>query len=62
MILSTPNGVIVIEGKHQWLSGLLSKFLRKSGLDTENTDGSPKVLIERNGTYSCTRQQMQCNQ
>jgi hypothetical protein len=31
------NGII--EGKLQWLSGLLSKFLEKSVLHPENTEG-----------------------
>jgi hypothetical protein len=34
---SIRNGII--EGKLWWLSGLLSKFLGKYGLNTENTDG-----------------------
>jgi hypothetical protein len=37
LTFSTPNGII--EGKIQWLSGLLSKYLGKSGQNSENTDG-----------------------
>jgi hypothetical protein len=52
VIFSIPNGII--EGKLQWHSGLLSKFLGKAGLNTENTDGfgSPATGIA-NGYFCC---------
>jgi hypothetical protein len=40
---TTTNGIT--EGKLWWVSVLLSKFLGKSSLNTENTDGLAALMM-----------------